>query len=746
MKESVGIRAMITGQVQGVGFRPWLYRLATTMDLTGSVRNTREGVDLHLGGAGENLRQFFHRLPLEKPPAARISSIRQRQEAYPGRAGFHILPSTGDARPGCWPLDQAPCGDCLQEFDDPRSRRFGYVFITCCTCGPRYTIGKDLPFDRARTTMDAFPLCPRCRAEFNDPRDRRFHAQTMSCPDCGPRLQWEGQPKDRVSPLQEAIRCLQAGGLLALKGIGGFQLLGDARRQDVITRLRRIKRRPEKPFALMVRDGRVAAGLVRTGPFSLPLLESPAAPIVLLPRLPEAGLPGVAPDLDTLGIMLPASPLHRTLARACDFPLLVTSANRPGEPIIIDDAAAREFAREQADGLLTHNRRIVHAADDTVCRIIGGKAVTLRPGRGTAPLTLTGAVPPTRAVLATGGLMKNTLALGTAGSITMSPHMGDPGQPAVAKRMLQEATAMLTRHGLQQVTLSQDAHPAARLPSWQEPRIAGSERISHHEAHVRSCLAGKDVFFPLLAIAWDGLGLGREGQLLGGEAYEVHPTSMRRVGSLFPLPLPGGDAAAREPRRMALAVLGALGRQDGDQLRPETAEACQRIRADFTSREWQLLFPLARGELDTPTTSSVGRLFDAVAGLLRLKPRCSWEGQAAAILEDRVPPVPGRTRPAPSFLHQDGRALFDWRPLMRHLLQGLQAGLCPDQLAAEFHLAMSDVIIAWRRMFAADRVALTGGVFQNARLSTDVQRRDVRFTAMTRCHHPMPAWLSVRWL
>ncbi len=733
----------LAGAVQGVGFRPFVWRLAQQAGLAGSVRNTGGGVLIEAEGPAPALSRFLDRLAIDAPPHAVITG-RTVTGVQPRRtSGFTVAPSTAEALCSAVVMaDLAPCAACLHELRDPADRRFLYPFITCMHCGPRYSVIAALPYDRARTTLARFPLCPACAAEYADPGSRRFHAESICCPACGPRLAlWDADRAVRVGgdlALAEAAAALRAGRIVALKGLGGFQLLADARNVAAVAALRARKRRPRKPFAMMVADLAAATALAEVSAIERAALCSPAAPIVLLrrraaaaaaPEVAGAVAGAVAAEVAAevalgslcFGLMLPSTPLHHLLLRALGFPVVATSGNAGDEPIIADEQEARARLAGIADVFLVHDRPIARAVDDSVVRVIAGAATVLRRARGYAPLPL--ACPAVDApVLGLGGQQKNAVAVGSAGRVILGPHIGDLDGPAVRDAFAAAAERLPALHGLRPALAACDRHPDYAATRHAEGLGLPVVRVPHHLAHALSGMADRGLDGKLLAVAWDGSGYGGDGTIWGGEFLAIAPSRFRRAAHLAPFRLPGGDAAVREPRRAALGLLHALygaAALEMTGLAPVAA---------FTAAERRVLATMLARGVNAPLTTSAGRLFDAVAALLDLCQRASFEGEAAMAVEsaaaeaDHAAPLPPPVLAPPAPTDDDGTLVVgtlvvDWRPTLAGLLAARAAGTGRAALAAGFHAVLADAIVAVARRLGARRVLLTGGCFQNARLA-----------------------------
>ena len=719
----------VEGVVQGVGFRPFVHRTATARGLAGWVRNHSDGIHLEVEGPADAVRDFVETLRREPPSAARIERV-HTTALPPARAhGFRILASVRDTttRPTL-PSDLATCSDCAAEIETPAARRYRYPFTNCTRCGPRFSVIEALPYDRARTAMRRFPLCAACGAEYADPTDRRFHAEPIACPACGPTLALFGPDGVVVAhgarALEQATEALVAGRIVAVKGLGGFQLLVDATDTAAVARLRARKERPHKPLAVMVASMTEARRIAVLTAAEEHLLTSPAAPIVLVRRRlrPASSAPGtqtvadgVAPRSPLLGVLLPTTPLHRLLTAATARPLVCTSGNLSEEPLCTDNGEARIRLGTVADLFLVHDRPIVRPVDDSVARVGSAGPEVLRRARGFAPLPLRLSGPgETPCVLALGAQLKSTIALVVDGQAVVSQHLGDL-HDAAGTLLLERTVADLLRcFDTTPERIACDLHPdyastrlAERLAAaWSVPL----ERVQHHHAHVAACMAEHGLTGPLLGLAWDGVGLGTDGRLWGGEALIVTGAAFRRVAHLRPFRLPGGERALREPRRAALGLLyAALG-----------PEAAAQLGSMFNVTEMRVLLTALAQGLNAPETTAVGRLFDAVAALAGLRTHATFEGQAAIELEHAADGADGDAYP---FLLGGGDpAVADWTPLLHALLADRAAQVPPAVIARRFHAALVDLATAIAERVGLPDVVLAGGCFQNLRLATGVRR------------------------
>lgn len=717
----------IHGAVQGVGFRPFVYRLATELELTGWVLNDARGVFLEVEGAGDRLRAFERRLAAEAPPLARVRSVRAAYLAPAGFERFEIRHSDGGgARTALVLPDVATCPGCLREVLDAGDRRHGYPFTNCTHCGPRFSILLDLPYDRPNTTMRAFPLCEACRREYEDPLDRRFHAQPTACAACGPSLElWTpaGEALARgAEALRGAARAVRAGQVVAVKALGGFHLVVDARSEDAVARLRERKHRFEKPFAVMVHGLEAARALCAVDEAEAALLGSPEAPIVLLRRRADAAVaPGVAPSNPYLGVMLPSTPLHHLLLAELGFPVVATSGNLSEEPICTGEREALERLHGIADALLVHDRPIARHVDDSVAWVVEGRARLLRRARGYAPLPVELAAP-VPAILAVGAHQKNTVALAVGRQVFVSQHVGDLETPQALAAFERVIADFQRLYATRPVVIAHDLHPDYASTRWAMAAAAaeGGPRlvaVQHHHAHLAACLAEHGAPGPALGVSWDGTGLGTDGVTWGGEFLRGDAAAYERVAHLRPFRLPGGEAAVKEPRRVALALLfEAFGEE-------AAAHASEFLPGAFTPRETKAFLGMLRTGVRSPLTTSMGRLFDGVAALASRRARVRFEGQAAMELEfaaDTSEPgaytlglrgTPGAAR------------VLDWEPLLREILADLRRGAGPGTVAARFHGALVDSAAGVAAATGEELVALTGGCFQNRLLSRRLAER-----------------------
>ncbi len=749
-------RLRVTGTVQGVGFRPFVYREAVELGLAGFVRNDSAGVLIDVEGSPERIAELCRRLVESPPPLARVERVDtitvtpatvtpttvtpashsmadlSVASLSPGQA-FVILESDGDG-PADVPVsvDTGTCDECLAEVDDPADRRHGYPFTNCTNCGPRYTIVVSVPYDRPATTMAGFSMCAACQREYDDPADRRFHAQPNACERCGPRLRYletAGAGTDRAetvraesacaqtttaataegpAALDLAVEALDAGAVLALKGLGGYHLAVDAANAEAVAELRRRKRRDDKPFALMVRDVRSARRLVELDALGEAALSSARRPIVLAPRRHGAAVAdAVAPGLGELGVMLPYTPLHHLVLSRLGRPLVLTSGNLSDEPIAHHDNDAIMRLGPLVDAIVTHDRPIHIRCDDSVVRATSGGTQLLRRSRGFAPEPLALPFAARRQVLAVGAQLKNTVSVAKGRAVVASHHIGDLEHLAAYEAFLQAIEHLCGLYGVTPEVVAHDLHPEYLSTKLATDLDLPSVGVQHHHAHIASCLVDHQRTDPVLGIAYDGHGYGPDATLWGGELIVADLDGYERAGHLLGVPLLGGAAAIKEPWRMALA----WARQAGGHALAASVGERMGPRAGA-------VLALAESPA-TVLTSSVGRLFDAVAALLGVRDRVTYEGQAAIELEALAAPVPiGTAERYPVEQHlADGQLIVDPSPLVSALIEATPGPLAAAAFHESLGLATADAAITVARARDIGTVALTGGVFQNARLS-----------------------------
>jgi hydrogenase maturation protein HypF len=717
---AVRVRVSVSGLVQGVGFRPFVWREATSRGLSGWVGNDAVGVVLEAEGTAESVAALLDALR-RPPPLARVDDVRSEPRPPTGAAGFQVRASDTDgARRALISPDTTTCADCLRELHDPADRRFGYPFINCTNCGPRYTIVRSVPYDRSRTTMASFPMCAACQSEYDDPGDRRFHAEPVCCPSCGPRLRLLDAAGRALAgePLAGTVALLREGAVVAVKGLGGYHLAVDAEQEAAVASLRARKHREHRPFALMVADADGARELADLDDEELTLLTSVARPIVLLSRhsTPRVA-PSVAPGSPSLGLLLPYTPLHALLLEAFGGPLVLTSGNASDEPIAFEDEDAVRRLSGIADAFLVHDRAIRTRVDDSVTKIVRGRAVVVRRSRGFVPNAIALPRESPQPVLACGSALKNTFCVTRGPHAFVSHHVGDLDDFATLQSYVDGIDHLTSLLDVDPRVIAHDLHPDYPSTRYALDRAAKGARdvelvaVQHHHAHIASCLADNGASGPAIGVAFDGVGLGTDGTAWGGEFLVADLSGFTRAGHLAEVAMPGGDKAARQPWRMALAHLEAA--YAGDL--PSGLDVVAR-----QGRQWDQVRSVARAGVNAPLTSSVGRLFDAVSALLGVRDVISYEGQAAIELEHVADPVEAGSYLVP--VAGDGMARIEVAHLVRALTDDLLAGTSVPVLAARFHNALADVVVnvcgRLRDVHGLSTVALSGGVFQNALLHT----------------------------
>lgn len=721
----------VQGIVQGVGFRPFVHRLASRLKLGGFVKNKAGGVWIEVEGDAGSIDRFLTALRAEAPSRARIESLESEWRPSLGESGFRIEPSEIVDRDGIFaPPDVATCDECLAELFDPGNRRFGYPFLNCVHCGPRLTIITGFPYDRERTTMVGFPMCVDCRAEYEDPANRRFHAEASACSACGPRLRLlnaRGEPLETDRPLEEFVEALDGGRIGALKGLGGYHLACDATNATAVGELRLRKGRDDKPFALMVKDAIAARALCEMSAEEEALLRSPARPIVLLrakSSIPIAdAVAGLSPEL---GLFLPYTPIHHLLLRATrDKPLVMTSGNRANEPIVFDDSSAVDRLGGIADLFLTHDRPIRVRCDDSVSRIVDGLESPVRRSRGYAPLPIALPFDCPRPILALGGQLKAAFVLGRGRHAFVGHHLGDLDHFEAYRAFERDIELYQDLFAFRPERIVHDEHPDYASTRYARDRAVREgislAAVQHHQAHIAGCMAEHGLNEPVIGVAFDGTGYGTDGAIWGGEFFEGDYARFRRAAHFRYVAMPGSEQAVREPWRMAAAHLADAG--------CALSFPNQRIPPSLLKAIAKML----ERKINSPLTSSAGRLFDAVASLIGVRDRATYEGQAAIELEwlavgrkaDGIYPFEIETR-APT---EDVEAtyLIDTRPLIREIRREVDRSTSPEKIAGRFHATMVEMIVVvcerLRDKSGLETVVLGGGVFLNALLSREVGKR-----------------------
>ena len=692
------VRARVEGTVQGVGFRPYVYRLASELGCSGHVLNDARGVVVEVEADTKSVERFLARLPAEAPPLARIERVAAEPVPVTGETGFAIRASPPGGEPSAAvTADTATCAECLEELFDPADRRHRYPFVNCTNCGPRFTIVRGVPYDRPLTTMSDFTMCPACVAEYEDPLDRRFHAQPNACPECGPRARLVGSDaEDAEDAVAAGASALGDGAILAVKGVGGYHLACRADDEAAVAALRARKHREDKPFALMAPTVVAARALVALGPVEEDLLVSGARPIVLARRRPDAAVAAaVAPGAPELGVMLPYSPLHHLLLADVGAPLVLTSGNVSDEPIAYTDDDALERLAPIADGFLVHDRPIQTRTDDSVVRVVDERPLVLRRSRGYVPDSLGLPVAAARHVLACGAELKSTFCVAKGARAWVGHHIGDLQNYETLRSFVAGVAHFEALFAVEPEVVAHDLHP-----EYLSTKVALERSdvdlvgVQHHHAHLAACLAEHGETGPALGAIYDGTGYGTDGTVWGGELLRGDLRGFERVGSLFAVPMPGGEAAIRQPWRMACAWTQAAGVE---------APAALAARPG-----WDEVSALARTGLASPLTSSVGRLFDAVAALCGLRSEITYEGQAAIELEAACDEAERGAYPFDPSL--------DARPTVAAIVDDIARGTDAGLIAARFHNALAAATARALLDHGADTVVLSGGVFANRRL------------------------------
>jgi len=749
----VRLRVTVEGTVQGVGFRPFTFRVAQQLGVAGWITNSSRGALLELEGPVGAVETFLVRLQTEAPATAKVDRLTVEPASPMGETVFGIRASEGaGARRLVVPPDLAICADCLRELSDPMDRRYRYPFLTCTQCGPRVSLITDIPYDRANTTMSRFELCMSCRVEYEDPTNRRFHAEPIACPACGPRLAlWDVQGHEvarEQEALQQACEIIRQGGIVAIKGIGGFQLWVDACSDTAVQRLRLRKTRPDKPFAVLFPSVSAVRESCCVAPEEEVVLLSPGAPIVLLRQRNHSGLAqSVSSNTPFVGAMVPSSPLHHLLMTEWQGPAVATSGNRSDEPIVIDEQEALVRLAGIADAFLVHDRAIARPVDDSVVRVVEGEQLILRRARGYVPRSIRVQAPLTNGsamvpILAVGGHLKNTIALAYGDRVMLSQHLGDLSTLEAFEAFRRAVDDLQRLLAVQPQLVACDLHPDYRstifAQEFAERHAVPLVLVQHHHAHVAACMAEHNLDGEVLGVAWDGGGYGSDGTIWGGEFLIAGYPGFRRLAHLRPFRLPGGEAAMRKPWRCAFSVLWET---YGERLAVEACAARQSVKGEGDA----LAVLLHRG-IASPWTTSMGRLFDAVSSIAGLCDEASFEGQAAMALEfaaeryeknspgDETGSLFAITR------GEDNPAMWvaDWRPLIELLIKERREGSSPERIAYRFHLALANLIGQIAEQAALPRVVLTGGCFQNVLLLRLARRRLTRAGFTVYSHRQVP--------
>ncbi|BBA79703.1 hydrogenase maturation protein [cyanobacterium endosymbiont of Rhopalodia gibberula] len=722
------LKLLIFGTVQGVGFRPFIYRLATELNLTGWVYNSSSGVSIEVEGESKILKEFLSRIQTEKPPRSHIQSIKTTYLDYIGYTTFDIHHSVSGEKNAIIPADLATCPDCLRDIFDLQNRRYGYPFTNCTNCGPRYTIIETLPYDRPQTTMKEFSMCSECRQEYENPHDRRFHAQPNACPCCGPQLAlWDKQGNSiaiQDSALKIAVNSIKEGKIIAVKGLGGFHLMTDGSNPDAIRQLRQRKVRPQKPFALMYPSLELIKHHCQVSPLEEELLTSPESPIVLLKRRSDCInlWESIAPNNPYWGVMLPYTPLHHLLLLNLKFPLVATSGNISDESICIDEGEVIERLGHIADVFLVHNRPILRPVDDSVVRVMAGREIVFRRARGYTPFPIILELeskrqntevehsPPSISLLATGSQLKNTVAILRGNQVFISQHVGDLSKCQALSAFYQAIDSLKRLYDFEPEIIACDAHPDYFSSQFAQSQGFPVVKVQHHYAHVLSCIAENGITAPVLGVAWDGTGYGEDGTIWGGEFLLITDNSYQRVAHFRPFKLPGGHRAVKEPRRIALGILyEVFGSFDGLEIFPSFK--------DFSNQELKLIQQMLSHNLNAPLTSSVGRLFDGVASILGICQQTSFEGQGAMDLEYRAINYKTDKIYPYEILGDDFPLIVDWQLIIKGILDDLLVHSSIEEISSKFQNTLVEIIIEISQIISEKKVILTGGCFQNKYLT-----------------------------
>lgn len=716
------IRIDIRGAVQGVGFRPFVYRVARALNLRGWIENSLQGVSIEAEGSEEVLDTFVLRIGQEKPSRSFIQSMEVSILDPVGCDQFEIRQSKVRGKVTALVLpDIATCPDCLEEIFDPENRRYMYPFTNCTNCGPRFSIIEALPYDRPNTTMKSFVMCDACCSEYEDPGNRRFHAQPNACPRCGPHVELWNTSAEIISAHHEAISrtvdAIRGGKILAVKGIGGFHLFVDAHDDDAVQRLRQRKHREEKPLALMFPSMKYVQAECVVSPFEERLLQSPESPIVLLARKSADRKSSIgnntAPGNPYLGVMLPSSPLHHILLRTLGRPVVATSGNVSDEPICTDEREAISRLHDIADLFLVHNRPIKRHADDSIVRVVAGRTMILRRARGYAPLPIhVEGMREDGTLLAVGAHLKNSIALAKLDNIFISQHIGDLETAQASNAFGQVIKSFKILYDAQPDVVIADLHPEYLSTKYAKSQSLPVEYIQHHYAHVASCMAENQLEGNVLGVSWDGTGLGDDGTIWGGEFLQTTETSFQRAATFRRFPLPGGDRAIKEPRRSALGLLHEL---FGENLfdRKDIPLLCS-----FTRQEMAVIRQMLKKQINAPLTSSAGRLFDAVAALIGLRKKVSFEGQAAMEMEFLATAqtdgeYPFSVTDPKSQTAERSYKIIDWAPMISRILSDDASGIARSTISTKFHNTLVAIIVDIAQRTGEERIVLTGGCFQN---------------------------------
>ncbi len=717
----------IRGAVQGVGFRPFVYRLATELGLNGWVTNDTSGVNIEVEGPGERVERFAELLNARKPSLAAIHSMDQKILKPVGYKKFEIRESSSVEDKTALVLpDIATCDDCLDEINSPTERRFNYPFTNCTNCGPRYTIIEGLPYDRKTTAMKNFGMCSSCGKEYKQPSDRRFHAQPIACPKCGPKVfltDAKGKVFSRESKsVEESAERIREGRIVALKGLGGFLLVCDARNTDAVKRLRQKKYREEKPLAVMYPDIKSVKEDCEVNQLEEETMLSPRHPIVLLKRKENFSLAkNVAPNNPYLGVMLPYTPLHHILMKILGFPIVATSGNKTDDPIAIDNEEALKRLGGIADFFLLHDRPILRRVDDSVVRVMENRLSILRRARGYAPLPIVIDKQSKKNILALGGHLKNTISFSKGNNIFVSQHIGDLETREAIGSFREVIDSLGRLYDFSPHAVAVDMHPNYESTKFGEELASRKGvdvvRVQHHHAHVASCMCENRIDDTVMGVAWDGTGYGTDGQAWGSEFLIADYKGFERFAHFIPFQLPGGEAAIR---KVSHSALGALYTTFGDDIFSEKFNSIPALKA-FNDKEIRLLTDCMKTKLNSPMVYGMGRLFDAVSSILGVRQSCSFEGQAAMQLEFEGMGV--KTKGVYRYkIGSKKPAVVDWRPMVSDIVHDYILGTDRSVISYKFHQTLARIIFDVADLSGIRKVVLSGGVFQNALLNSLVRK------------------------
>lgn len=731
------IKIVIRGAVQGVGFRPFIYRLATELNLNGYVLNSSKGVFIEAEGETEILNQFVLRIEKEKPPISIIQSLEYSFLDPIGYNDFSIKKSEKEEEISALILpDIAVCNDCLRELFNPNDRRYLYPFINCTNCGPRFTIIESLPYDRPRTSMKNFKMCSQCESEYKNPLDRRFHAQPIACNDCGPQVQlWDKQGNilsEKEEAIDQCIKLIQSGKITAIKGLGGFHLVVNATDDKAVNELRIKKHREEKPFALMFPDIEMIKEICEVNELEERLLKSPEAPIVLLKKKKnEKSLlisNSVAPDNPYLGIMLPYTPLHHIIMRKLNQPIVATSGNLSEEPICIDEYDALKRLNGIAEFFLVHNRPILRHCDDSIARIVNGREFIIRRARGYAPLPYLSDVSDAQNIIAVGGHLKNTIALKKGGQIFVSQHIGDLSTIESFNAFKRTIRDFQKLYEVEQTKFVGDLHPDYLSTKFLKENGFDFKLIQHHLSHIAACKLENDVKGEALGVSWDGTGYGLDGKIWGSEFFYINDESFSHLGQFKKFLLPGGEKAIKEPKRTLAGILFEI--LDDEILSNEI------LLKKFKPSELKLILNILKNRINAPECVSCGRLFDAVSSLIGISDYSNFEGQAAMKLEFSI------EENVQEFYEFDfienEKIIIDWTKIIFGLIEDLQKGISKGKLSSKFHNTLVEVIVRFAKKVNIKKVLLSGGCFQNVYLLTRTIQRLKQEGFQTYWHQRIP--------